>query len=286
MKIYHSAIIRLSRRLGFLLLLIASGLTLAACGSSPRESRPVVIDSTLSTPTRTPSPTPSAVPSTTALANTPVASSTPSPTRTPNPYAAEFAAVSKAFKQNFTDLQTINPDIKAWIEIKAAGINHPVLLGVDNEYYLDIGFDNKPAPMGSIYFDQRYNTDMTDQNVVIYGHNWDNGRMFSNLVRFRNKRFLAENPEFYLYTPTAIYRAQLAAVMIVKNDDPSLLFPNFETEEKLKEYLTKLNTKAELRTKIVLNESDRFLSLYTCTNNANDDRIVIISKLIEIGRYQ
>jgi sortase B len=286
MKIYHSAIIRLSRRLGFLLLLIASGLTLAACGSSPRESRPVVIDSTLSTPTRTPSPTPSAVPSTTALANTPVASSTPNPTRTPNPYAAEFAVVSKAFKQNLTDLQTINPDIKAWIEIEAAGINHPVLLGVDNEYYLDIGFDKKPAPMGSIYFDQRYNTDMTDQNVVIYGHNWDNGRMFSNLVRFRNKRFLAENPEFYLYTPTAIYRAQLAAVMIVKNDDPSLLFPNFEIEEKLKEYLTKLNTKAELRTKIVLKESDRFLSLYTCTNNANDDRIVIISKLIEIGRYQ
>ena len=279
----------LGRRLGFLLLTITALLILSACGSAQRSSLPLVNNPTLITPTSTPTSAPTPIPvtpSATFGASTTPPTSTPKPTATPNPYAAEFAKVSRAFKQDFTDLQTINPDIKGWIEIEAAGINHPVLLGPDNEYYLTIGFEKKEAKMGSIYFDMRFKPDMTDQNVVIYGHNFDNGRMFSNLVRFRNKRFLADHPEFYLHTPTAIYRAQIAAVMIVKPDDPTLLVPNFETNADLKEYLTKLNTKAEYRTKIELKESDRFLSLYTCTNNAKDDRIVIISKLIEIGRYQ
>ena len=279
----------LARRLGFLLLTITALLILSACGSAQRNSQPLVKNPTQSTPTSTPTSAPTPIPvtpSATFGASTTPPTSTPKPTATPNPYAAEFASVSKDFKQDFTDLQTINPDIKGWIEIEAAGINHPVLLGPDNEHYLTIGFDKKEAKMGSIYFDMRFKPDMTDQNVVIYGHNFDNGRMFSNLVRFRNKRFLADHPEFYLHTPTAIYRAQIAAVMIVKPDDPTLLVPNFETNADLKEYLTKLNTKAEFRTKIELKESDRFLSLYTCTNNARDDRIVIISKVIEIGRYQ
>ncbi len=274
-------------RSGLVILIFAASLFLAACGSATRSSKPVANTSALSTATPTISPTPRPVtPSATFAASTTPATSTPTPTATPNPYAAEFAVVSRAFKQDFKALQIINPDIQGWIEIEAAGINHPVLLGPDNEYYLTIGFDKKEAKMGSIYFDMRFKPDMSDQNVVIYGHNWDNGRMFSNLIRFRNKRVLDENPEFYLYTPLGIYRAQFAAIMIVKPDDPTLLVPNFETEADLKAYLQKLNTQAEIRTKVELKESDRFLSLYTCTNNARDDRIVLISKLVEIGRYE
>lgn len=273
--------------LGLLILVMAAGLALSACGSAPRAATPVQASSAQDTSTPTISPTPKpATPSPTFAASTTPPTSTPTPTSTPNPHAAEFAKVSREFKQDFKALQTINPDIKGWIEIEAAGINHPVLLGPDNEYYLDIGYDNKPAKMGSIYFDVRYKPDGNDQNIVIYGHNWDNGRMFSNLIRFRNKRVLEENPEFYLYTPTAIYRAQFAAIMVVKPDDPTLLVSNFETKAELKAYLERLNTKAELRTKVTLTENDRFLSLYTCTNNARDDRLVFISKLIEIGRYQ
>jgi len=289
MKNHSPSVISLEKHLGILMAIILAGLFLAACGSARRSSKPVVNTPLGSTQTQTPtiSPTPIPVtPSATFAASTTPPTSTPKPTATPNPYAAEFALVSKAFKQDFTALQTINPDIKGWIELEAASINHPVLLGPDNEYYLTIGFDKKEAKMGAIYFDMRYKPEMTDQNVVIYGHNFDNGRMYSNLVRFRNKRFLAENPEFYLYTPLGIFRAQIAAIMIVKPDDPTMLVPNFETKADLKDYLSKLNTKAELRTKIELKESDRFLSLYTCTNNAKDDRIIIVSKLIEIGRYQ
>ena len=280
------AIKSLASHFGLQILIIAACFILVACGSSERNPRPALAEANQNTSTATPSPSPTLEPSTTTPTKTPSPTSTVIPTKTPNPYAAEFARISKDFKQDFTALQTINPDIKAWIEVEAVGINHPVLLGPDNEYYLTIGFDKKEAKMGSIYFDMRFKLDMTDQNVVIYGHNFDNGRMFSNLVRFRNKRFLAENPEFYLYTPTAIYRAQIAAVMITNPDDPTLLVPNFETDADLKEYLTKLNTKAEFRTDVELKESDRFLSLYTCTNNARDDRIVIVSKLIEIGRYE
>lgn len=273
-----------SKKLTAGLVLLLFGMALAACGASERGPRPT-LDQTVQT-TPSPSTSPTAIPSATAQTRTPSPTSTPTPTSTPNPYAAEFAKVSRAFKQDFKELQKINEDIKAWIELEGAGINHPVLLGPDNEYYLTIGFDKKEAKMGAIYFDMRFKVDMSDQNVVIYGHNFDNGRMFSNLVRFRNKRFLEANPEFYLYTPTAIYRAQIASVMIVKPDDPTMLVPNFETKADLQEYLDKLNKKAELRTKVEIKESDRFLSLYTCTNNARDDRIIIVSKLIEIGRYQ
>ncbi|MEA4813032.1 MAG: class B sortase [Anaerolineaceae bacterium] len=210
---------------------------------------------------------------------------TPTPSPTPNPYAAEFAEVSASFKEDFRKYQAINKDILAWLEIKAANISQPVLLGPDNEHYLKIGFDTQDAPMGSIFFDMRTKTDFSDKNIVIYGHNWDNGRMFSNLIQYRNQQFLNENLEYYLYTPKAIYRAQIAALVIVEHDDPSMLFPEFDNPSALEEYLSKMGKQAELRTKINLKETDQFISLYTCLNNAQNQRMILVGKLIEIGRY-
>ena len=39
---------------------------------------------------------------------------------------------------DFTSLQRLNPDIIGWLYIAALEINYPILLGKDNEEYLNI----------------------------------------------------------------------------------------------------------------------------------------------------
>ena len=77
---------------------------------------------------------------------------------------------------NWQELNEINSDIIAWIEIENTNINYPILRD-SNSYYLNHSYDKKYNKNGSIF---TTNTNpFVDVETIIYGHNMKNGTMFS-----------------------------------------------------------------------------------------------------------
>ncbi len=62
-----------------------------------------------------------------------------------------------------------NDDIIAKIEIENTDFSSVVLQAEDNEFYLDHDLSGKPDGMGSTFLD--YRNVLTDQKLLIYGHN-------------------------------------------------------------------------------------------------------------------
>ena len=57
----------------------------------------------------------------------------------------------------------------------------------NNDFYLKHSFDKKYNAAGWIFADYRNKLDGSDKNIVVYGHNRQNGTMFSSLRNILNQ---------------------------------------------------------------------------------------------------
>ena len=186
--------------------------------------------------------------------------------------------ITEVFEVNFETLKTLNSDCIAWISIPGTNIHYPVVNGSDNSYYVTHTFGKKRNKSGAIFLDMRNSSDFSDLNSVIYGHNLKNSKMFSDLKRFLEKSYFDEKREIIVYTPKKEYRYEIFAVYKTMEDD-STYHVKF-TEQEFEEHLKSISAKAEIL-KTSEEEVNRIITLSTCSNNVEGERIVVIGRLVE-----
>ncbi len=235
-------------------------------------------------PSATPSPTPTSQVSSSARKILPP-TATFVPTPTPNPHAQELQQALELVNIDFSAWQSLNQDVQAWIHNEAIDVDHPILKSPDNEYYLTHDIDLSYKSMGSIFFDFRNKTNFSDRNTIIYGHNFDNGLMFSNLVWYKSQQFYEENPYYYLYTPEQVYRVDIAAGIVVSETDITYLDIDFKSDMEFRSLIQKIKENSVLETEIELSPRDHLVTLYTCTNDWQGQRFVVIGKITRLGPF-
>lgn len=112
-------------------------------------------------------------------------------------------------KIDFDGLRAINGDIVAWIRIPGIEVDYPVVQGEDNEHYLHYTFDGKENIAGSIFLDYRNRADFTDGKVILYGHNMQDGSMFSKLEKYQDADFRKEQGKVLLYLPDRVLECEI-----------------------------------------------------------------------------
>lgn len=118
---------------------------------------------------------------------------------------------------DFDGLQTLNPDIYAWLDIPGTDISYPVVQNPDNDsYYLRRNSDGEYSAGGAIFSEATYNsTDLNDPVTILYGHHMNAGNiMFGHLQSFfSDPDFLASDPVIRLYTPSGMREYAVFAAM-------------------------------------------------------------------------
>ena len=109
-------------------------------------------------------------------------------------------------RASLSSLSQTNPDTYGWITIPGTVVNYPVVRGADNDWYLDHAYTGDSLPVGSIFADFRTADSVLDNfNLVIYGHNVNDGSMFGSLSdHFADQEFF-DSCRIYLYTPDGIF---------------------------------------------------------------------------------
>ena len=95
------------------------------------------------------------------------------------PTEADAIAPAPPITVDFAGLEATCPDVIGWLYCPAAGIDHPVVQGEDNEHYLHTLFDGTKNSAGTLFVDHRCAP--ADPVTIIYGHNMKNGTMFGSL---------------------------------------------------------------------------------------------------------
>lgn len=180
------------------------------------------------------------------------------------------------FSVDFEKLKEMNSETVAWIRFdEPSQISYPVVKGPDNDKYLRTTFEGKKNSAGTLFVDVDNSEDFTDRNTFIYGHNMKNGSMFGQLRKYKNKEFGKEHPYFYIYTPDgkeATY--QVFAVSVVKDTSESYK-KWYNTEEEFLDYIKYIRSIAGYKTDVEVGADSKIVSLSTCTNVSDDERLLV-----------
>lgn len=186
---------------------------------------------------------------------------------------------------DFEELQEINPDIYAWIEIPGTQINYPIVQSAgDNDYYLNHTIEGEEGYPGSIYTESLNAKDFHDYNTVVYGHNMKDGSMFMGLHAYEDPQYLKEHAQIVVYTPEHKYTYQIFAAVVYSNTH-ILNSYDFTDAEQRQLYLDSIyasrSMKSSIDNSMKVDEESRLLTLSTCIGGQPDKRYVVEAVLTD-----
>lgn len=185
-------------------------------------------------------------------------------------------ATKESFSIDFQALKEINKDIVAWIMFEEPqSINYPVVQGIDNTKYLKTTFNGEQNNAGTLFVDSENAGNFNEQNAFIYGHNMRDGSMFGQLREYKSKSFCEEYPYFYIYTADGRkITYQVFSVCIVDARSESYK-KDFNNDEAFMEYVDYIRSIALYDTEVEVTTDSQIISLSTCTNTTEYERLLI-----------
>lgn len=202
--------------------------------------------------------------------------------KTDNPYAEKL----NEMRASLTALKAKNKDVYGWIFVENTNIDHPVMRGSDNDYYLDHAFSGESLPIGSIFLDYNTADKLTDNyNAVLYGHNVQDvagskSSMFHDVTKFLNEDFFAEN-KIYIYTMDGVYIYK--AVSIYPTTDEFFYYRcEFPSDETFLDFANEVVKRSKVSGGETFSAGDRMITLSTCTNGAHNGRYALHAKLVDM----
>lgn len=178
---------------------------------------------------------------------------------------------------DFEKLKSINPDTLAWIKIDGTTINYPVMKTIDNSYYLTKNFYKEYDVCGSLFLD--YKSNLTDKNIVIYGHNIKRGIMFSDLEKIVNGK-LGNDIDIDLYTPDKMMKFKVFSSYNIEPEDYAINTSIKEND--LNEFKETLKQRSEIGFESEYINSNQILTLSTC-DRSGKKRVLVHGCLEEVN---
>lgn len=202
------------------------------------------------------------------------------------PKGSSTAAYNNAYarmKSRILKIKDKCPDVYGWIIIPGTeNIDYPVLQTDNNEYYLNHVYSGNYLQAGSIFADFRCSKDTNENfNTVLYGHNMQNGMMFSELMKYFDEDFFNENQYIYLCTETGIYTYRIFSSF--KADYRSgYVETGFPSGEDFVKFAEEMQSRSLYKREgISFDEGSRIITLSTCTNSVWTERYCVQGLLVD-----
>ncbi len=186
-------------------------------------------------------------------------------------------------KARILSLREKSEDVYGWIIIPGTeNVDYPILQSDNNDYYLSRTYTGDYMTAGSIFADYRCDKDINgNYNFIVYGHNMQNGMMFSELIKFLDEDFFNENQYVYVYTDKGIYTYKIFSVY--KTDYKyKYIETGFPTGEDFVAWAEEMRSNSKFkRDGISFDTNSRVITLSTCTNALWSDRYCVQALLVD-----
>lgn len=215
-------------------------------------------------------------------------------TESENDYPDEPAFVQPKYRSLYNE----NNDFVGWITVPNTAINHPVMQAEDNSYYLRRDFYKQYLRRGTVFMDYRNDPENLNVNTILYGHNYLDSTMFSDLEKYKDIEFYKTAPVIEFNTIYADHKWKVFAVFLT-TASPELdngyvfnyIYP-FMTESSTEEFIEEVAKRSLYDTGVDVLPTDKILTLSTCTRDMDitrkqeDARCVVMARLVREGESE
>lgn len=183
-------------------------------------------------------------------------------------------------------LHNKNKKLIGWIKIDDTMIDYPVMQTINNEYYLNHNFNQEEDRNGCIFMDYQCDVIEGCDNMILYGHHMQSGKMFGTLNKYSNQSYYEEHPKIQFDT---IYEKGQYEIMYVfrskvySEEDVTFKyyqFINAGSEQEFKSYMNEMAALSIYDTGVTATYGDQLLTLSTCDYQESDGRFVVVAKRV------
>lgn len=193
----------------------------------------------------------------------------------------------------------ISDRVVGFIELEGCDIYQPVVQDPEdttNTYYLTHTYYDEQNKGGAIFMDYRctVSEDYVSPNLVLYGHNQEDGTMFGNLKNYKQDLdFYAANPTVTLRTEyesgTYLIYAYFVTNALEKQDSNGEVFHYHDYIEALNDeatfdwYMGEVQSRNQIISPVKAEFGDKLLVLSTCSNEFSNSRFVVFARKLRDG---
>ena len=186
-------------------------------------------------------------------------------------------------------LYAINQDLVGWLQLGGEGGFSAPVVQRDNSYYLKHDFYGEEDSHGAVFLDYRNQIDPNSENLIIYGHNMNDGTWFNYLVNYQDPEFVAQNPLITFNTlrgqgEYAVVSVFVAATLPQHGDDFDYHNKtSFQSLADKQEYLDRIARRSLLNTGVEADLQDELITLSTCLYDFSGERLVVVARKLREG---
>lgn len=192
----------------------------------------------------------------------------------------------KEILDEYKTLFNKNKKLIGWIKIEDTVIDYPVMQTVNNDYYLDHNFNQEKDKNGCIFMDYQCDVIEGCDNVILYGHHMQSGKMFGSLHKYSSEEYYQEHPKIQFDT---IYEKGTYEIMYVFRSkvysEENVTFKyyqfiNANSEKEFNSYMNDMKALSLYDTQVTANYGDKLLTLSTCDYQEKEGRFVVVAKRV------
>ncbi|NLG25316.1 MAG: class B sortase [Clostridiales bacterium] len=181
---------------------------------------------------------------------------------------------------DFDALRAAAPDVVGWIYIEGTNIDYPLVQGADNSYYLTHLPNGAQNIAGSIMMDAACDRAFGNDVTILHGHHMRSGEMFGDLDEYRREPYYRAHPAMRLYTPAGDRDVAIVAACGV--DGRTFGYPTvFADGAAFYAFVGRLAADSAFQAPALPAYGDRLLLLSTCAYGYEDERFVVLGKILD-----
>lgn len=178
---------------------------------------------------------------------------------------------------DFASLKEKNSDTVGFLKVNGTDVEHMVVKGIDNSYYLTHNFERNYNNAGWPFVDYRNILDGTDKNIVIYGHNMKNNTMFGTLKNILTKEWQENNENRFITFITEGKEEKYEVFSVYQIEEEAYYLTTDFSNMDFQIFIDTLKSRSTYDFNVDIANTDQILTLSTCANN-NKYRIVLHAK--------
>ncbi len=189
-------------------------------------------------------------------------------------------------------LKEVNEDIIGWIkQDDTKYLDYPVLMSDNDNYnyqeYLYRDYEGNYTGYGSIFVDFRSDEGAESKNVIMHGHNMQDGRMFQALMNYGTYTgdldYYKDHPTINFDTPDGEGLYKIISVYKTNTLDEhgqyfDYLTGSFNSDAEFMNYVYLIRERSLFDIPVDVNEDDQLITLSTCSYEYSEFRTVVVAR--------
>ncbi|MDE6023872.1 MAG: class B sortase [Lachnospiraceae bacterium] len=194
----------------------------------------------------------------------------------------------KSILRKFVYLYKRNTDFVGWLTIEGTIVDYPVMQSMyDEEYYLRRGFDKEYSYAGTLFADTSCDIEKPSDNIIIYGHHMNTGKMFHELEEYDDEDYYNKHKKIIFDTIYGSGEYEIIAAFRTKIYEVDYEgfkyyeFFNAENKEEFDSYVSNCKRLTPYEIPVTAKYGDNLITLSTCAYHETNGRFVVVARKIK-----